>query len=105
MLWVMAMLAQAIPAAPPPLPTAGPVLPKVLSVVSRCDPSDDDIVVCGRKDPDQYRMRPLGPPPNGQPLPPMTAKLGNGTIDGRATQRCVGGFCAPAAMATIKLPF
>lgn len=105
MLGAVLMLAQSIPATPPPLPAAGPVLPKALSVVSRCNPSEDDIVICDRKDVDQYRLRPLGPPPNGRPLPPMTAKLGNGTIDGRATERCVGGFCAPAAMVTVKLPF
>ena len=105
MLAAMLMAAQAIPAAPPPLPEAGPVLPKALSVVSSCDPSEDDIVICDKKDGDQYRLRPLGPPPNGKPLPPMTAKLGNGTIDGRAVERCIGGFCAPAAMVTIKQSF
>jgi len=105
MLGAVLMLVQAIPVTPPPLPAAGPILPKVFSVVARCDPSADDIVVCGNKDRDQYRLKPLGPPPNGKPLPPMTAKLGSGTIDGRATQRCVGGFCAPAAMVTVKLPF
>ncbi len=105
MLGAMLMMAQAIPEAPPRLPAAGPDVPETLNVVSRCDSSDDDIVVCGSKDRDQYRLRPLGPPPNGKPLPPMTAKLGNGTIDGHAEQRCVGGFCAPAAKVTIKLPF
>ena len=105
MLGAMLMMAQATAATPPSLPAAGPVLPRALSVAPRCDPSGDDIVVCGKQDPDQYRLRPLGPPPNGKPLPPMTAKLGNGTIDARAKERCVGGFCAPAAMATIKLPF
>ncbi len=105
MLGAMLMMAQAVPAAPPTLPVTGPVLPRALRVVERCEPSGDEIVVCGQKDPDQYRVRPIGPPPNGKPLPPMTAKLGNGTIDGRATERCVGGFCGPAAMATIKLPF
>ena len=105
MLGAVLMLVQAIPTEPPALPAAGPSLPKVLSVAPSCSPSDDDIVVCGKTDHDQYRLRPLGPPPNGKPLPPMTAKLGGGTIDGRATQRCVGGFCAPAAMATVKLPF
>ncbi|MBS0480371.1 MAG: hypothetical protein JSR79_13880 [Proteobacteria bacterium] len=105
MLGAVLMLAQAVPVAPPPPPIAGPVLPRALRVVSRCDPSADDIVVCGKNDRDQYRVRPLGPPPNGNPPPPMTAKLGNGTIDGRAAQRCVGGFCAAAAMVTVKLPF
>lgn len=105
MLDVVLMLAQAISVAPPPLPAAGPVLPKALSVTSTCEPSNDDIVICSKKDADQYRLRPIGPPPNGKPLPPMTAKLGNGTIDGRAVQKCVGGFCAPAAMVTVKLPF
>lgn len=105
MLGAVLMLAQAIPAAPPPLPAAGPVLPRALSVTPDCRPSDDDIVVCGKTDPDQYRLRPLGAPPNGKPLPPMTAKLGSGTIGGRAVEHCVGGFCAPAAMATIKVPF
>jgi hypothetical protein len=105
MLGAVLMLVQAIPATPPPLPAAGPMLPKSLIVASPCEPSEDDIVVCGKTDPDRYRLRPLGPPPNGKPLPPMTAKLGNGTIDGRATERCVGGFCAPAAMVTIKQSF
>ena len=105
MLGAMMMVAQAILTTPPPLPAAGPILPKSLSVVARCDPSDNDIVVCGKQDPNQYRVRPLGPPPNGKPLPPMTAKIGNGTIDGHASERCVGGFCAPAAMITLKLPF
>lgn len=105
MLGAMLMAVQDIPAAPPLLPAAGPALPKALSVALDCDPSGDDIVVCGKKDRDQYRLRPLGPPPNGKPLPPMTAKLGNGTIDGRAVEHCVAGVCAPAAMVTYKLPF
>ena len=105
MLGAMLMATQEIAVAPPLLPTAGPVLPKALNVKLDCDPSDDDIVVCGKKDRDQYRLRPLGAPPNGKPLPPMTAKLGNGTIDGRAVERCVAGVCAPAAMVTFKLPF
>lgn len=105
MLGAVLMLVQAIPVTPAPLPAAGPLLPDALKVTTDCQPSEDEIVVCGKTDPDQYRLRPLGPPPNGNPLPPMTAKLGNGTIDGRAVQHCVGGFCAPAAMATIKLPF
>ena len=105
MLVAMLMVAQSLPEVPPQLPVAGPDLPKTLSVVERCDPSGDDIVICGKQDRDQYRLRPLGPPPNGKPLPPMTAKLGNGTIDGRAVERCVAGVCAPAAMVTWKLPF
>ena len=105
MLVAILMAVQTIAAAPPPLPAAGPVLPTTLRGVPSCDPTGDDIVVCGRKDSDQYRLRPLGPPPNGKPLPPMTAKLGNGTIDGRAVQRCVAGICAPAAMITLKQSF
>lgn len=105
MLAAILMAAQTIPAAPPPKPVVGPILPQVTKVTASCAPTDDDIVVCGKTDPDQYRVRPLPPPPNGKPLPPMTAKLGNGTVDGRAVQHCSGGFCAPAAMVTLKLPF
>ncbi|MDB5679761.1 hypothetical protein [Sphingomonas bacterium] len=105
MLGAMLLLVQTVPLESDPLPTSGPVLPKALSVTARCDPSDEDIVICGKTDPEQYRLRPLGTPPGGKPLPPMTAKLGNGTIDGRAVEHCVGGFCAPAAMVTFKTSF
>ncbi|HEX4695469.1 hypothetical protein [Sphingomonas sp.] len=105
MLAMMLLAGQSVPVEPSPLPAAGPVLPKSISVVPDCAPSTDDIVICGKTDSEQYRLRPLGPPPGGRPLPPMTAKLGNGTIDGRAREHCVGGFCAPAAMVTFKLPF
>ena len=97
---------QTVGAAAPPPRTVGPMLPQVSSITATCPPSDDgDIVVCARTDDDQYRIRPLGPPPGGKPLPPMTAKLGNGTIDGHVEQKCVGGFCAPALMARFKVPF
>ena len=105
MLGAIMFMVQTVPAAAPPLPAAGPVLPKALIVAARCNPSDEDIVVCGKTDPEQYRLRPLGDPPNGRPLPPMTAKLGNGTIDSHAEEKCVGGFCAPALMARFKVPF
>jgi hypothetical protein len=106
MLAAMLLMAQSALDLPPILPTTGPTLPKMISVMPPCDSSDDDdIVICGKSDPEQYRLRPLGTPPGGKPLPPMTAKLGNGTIDGRAVEHCVGGFCAPAAMVTFKVPF
>ena len=105
MLGAMMLMVQSVQTAPPPR-TIGPTLPQVSSVTANCAPSDDgDIVVCAKPDNGQYRLRPLGDPPGGKPLPPMTAKLGNGTIDGRAKERCVGGFCAPAAMVTFKVPF
>lgn len=106
MLATMLLMVQSALETPPILPATGPILPKAISVVPRCDsPEDDDIVICGKTDPEQYRLRPLGPPPGGRPLPPMTAKLGNGTIDALAKEHCVGAVCAPAAMVTFKLPF
>ena len=68
---MMLLVMQSIPAER--LPADGPVLPKTPSVVAALRPSNDNIVICGKTDPDQYRLRPLGPPPGGKPLPPMTA--------------------------------
>ena len=97
------LMVQTIPL-PPPQPVAGPVLPKLPGATEGCQRSDDDIVICGQTDTDKYRLRPIGPPPNGKPLPPMTARVGNGTLDLKGVQRTFPGASAPAAMVTLKLP-
>ena len=111
MLRPILLLAQtaAVPA-PAPAPVSGPVLDQPTKLLVRCDPNGDkadDITVCGRRDDEQYRLRPLGPPPNGKPLPPMTIPVGNGTGDVHAEQRCLGAttICAPALMARLKFAF
>ncbi|MBN8806669.1 MAG: hypothetical protein J0I47_00305 [Sphingomonas sp.] len=108
MLVAMLMVAQVVLDPPAKPRTIGPLLPPSTTLVRSCPPKDgdsDDVVVCGKSDSERYRLRPIGPPPNGTPLPPMTAKVGNGTIDSHAEQHCVGGFCGPAAMVRLKLPF
>jgi len=106
-LGIALLLLQTENAPAPSAPIAGPTLTPRALTANACRPGggEDDIVICGKNDPEQYRLRPLGPPPNGKPLPPMTARLGNGTVDLQATERSLPGAKGPAAMVTFKLPF
>lgn len=104
----VALLLQTEPLPAASAPVSGPQLTTARALTPEtCRPAEDDgdILICGKNDPEQYRLRPLGSPPNGKPLPPMTAKVGNDTVDGRAVEHCAGPVCAPAAMVTLKLPF
>ncbi len=97
------LMVQTLPAPEPAPPVAGPLLP---DATRRCTLQDsDDITICGQRDREKYRLRELGPPPNGKPLPPMTARVGNGTVDLQAVERTLPGAKGPAAMVTLKLPF
>lgn len=100
------LMVQTIPV-PSPQPVVGPILPKLPGAAEPgCQRSDDDIVVCGKTDNEQYRLRPIGPPPNSRVMPPATIPIGQGTADLRAVQRALpNGASAPAAMVTLKLPF
>ena len=70
-----------------------------------CNPSPSEIVVCG-KDRDSYRLRQIGPSPEAMVLPKAEWRLfGNAEMSVHGSERTVGGFGAPAAMVTLKLPF
>lgn len=70
-----------------------------------CNPSPTEIVVCG-KDIDSYRLPKTGPSPDVTALPKAEWRLfGNAKMTAHGSERTVGGFSAPAAMATISVPF
>ena len=77
-----------------------PVLP------ARCNRSTSEIVVCAT-DQNAYRLHAAGP--DVEPtatLPKAEWRLiGDTKMGVHAEQRSVGGFSAPAAMVTIKVPF
>ena len=74
------------------------------SACVRSGPSDE-IVVCGRRDPDKFRAKPLPPDYQEGPLRAETSLGGNvkGSVD--VEQADVGGFPSNRAKVTIKVPF
>ncbi len=72
---------------------------------ANCNPSPNEIVVCGT-DADTYRLPKVGPSPEVTVLPKAEWRLsGNAKMTVHGSERTVGGFSAPAAMVTIKVPF
>jgi hypothetical protein len=70
-----------------------------------CNPSPNEIVVC-RRDADTYRLPKVGAAQ--EVSGPPTAEwglFGKTKLGMHGSERTVGGFTAPAAMATIKMPF
>jgi hypothetical protein len=64
-----------------------------------------DVVVCGRRDQEEFRLRPL---PDryeaAEGLPRAATKLGPGTISAETEQVDVGGFPSRRAMVRFKMP-
>lgn len=90
-----AMVQALVPDGDPP----AAVLPK-----PDCTPRAGEVVVCGRGDPDQFRLKPV---PERYVEPPVRVGtgLGQGEVAVEAEQRDLPGASAPAAMVRLKLPF
>jgi hypothetical protein len=70
-----------------------------------CRTDTHEIVVCAR-DKEAYRLPKVGPTVEGTLLPKAEWRLfGDAKMNVHGEQRAVGGFTAPAAMATITIPF
>jgi hypothetical protein len=89
--------------------TSGPLLPDASTAptVSQrdCAPDARQIVVCA-KDRDTYRLPKTGPAIEAPLLPKAEWRLfGDAKMGVHGEERSVGGWSAPAAMATITVPF
>ncbi len=72
---------------------------------ANCLAKAGEIVVCG-KDANSYRLPPTGSQPDTAGLPKAEWRLfGDVEMGVGLAQRSVGGYSAPAVMATIKIPF
>lgn len=70
-----------------------------------CNPAANEIVVCG-KDADTYRLHKVGPSAEETILPKAEWRLfGNSKMTVHGSERALGSASAPAAMATISIPF
>ena len=88
---------------------SGPVLPVERSASQgRCPPviSPDEVVVCGRRDDDQFRLKPL-PPGYQQPegLPKAQTALLGGKAAVETEQAMIGTAPVNRIMVRWKLPF
>ena len=86
---------------------AAPASPD-LHAERRCPtvPSGDDIVVCGDRQPDRYRLRPL--PQRFETkggLPLAQTGIGGGTLGVTTQQAMIGNVPVNRVMLTLKLPF
>ena len=83
-------------------------LPLNFHVVNRCRPATvgEDVVVCGDRDPERYRLRPL---PSGyeRDFASMKAEtsIGGGKLGVTTQQVMIGGVPSNRVMIGIKLPF
>ena len=69
-------------------------------------PSGDDVVVCGDRQPDRYRLRPLSQrfeKKDGVPL--AQTGIGGGTLGVTTQQAMIGNVPSNRVMLTLKLPF
>lgn len=99
--------------------TSGPVVPADdpprtddrLHAVHPCPTAsepDGEVIVCGRIDPDQYRVRPIPDRwTRGGPVLPTAAVNvpGLGTVSAEAEQGSVGGIPTNRGMLRLKIPF
>jgi hypothetical protein len=71
-----------------------------------CDPTADEITVCGDHDQSHFRVAELGNRFEPKPLRPRFNLPGGGKGRVDAVQRGVGpGVSVPGAMVTLKIPF
>ena len=106
MWWTVAMAMQA-PAGPPDTAVRPLVIPTTAGTTCGDDPGDD-VVVCGRRDRDAFRLKPLPEryrPADAMPQAEMTIagklKMAAEAEAGQAA----GGGAPPRAMVRLKLPF
>ncbi|MCT8003537.1 hypothetical protein NZL82_16810 [Sphingomonas sanguinis] len=67
------------------VPGAAPVAGPVVTIPRQCPPqaADGEIIVCGRKDNEQFRLRPIpAPPPDGLLSRPLRVQLAPGVSFG-----------------------
>ena len=78
LLWVLLVAAAPAPASDgPAAQDGGWAAPRIVD--QGCRRSGDEIVVCGRRDTDRYRLRDLGPDADPDaPKPPLGMALGEG---------------------------
>ena len=82
--------------------------PADLHAVQRCDRggSDDEVVVCGSRDPDHYRLKPLPAgfeKAGGVPL--AQTGIGGGTVGVVTQQVMIGNVPSNRVLVSLKLPF
>lgn len=83
-------------------------IPIDMHVGDRCPDrsAKDDVVVCGRLDPNHYRLKPL---PAGfernAGVPKAELSLGNSKVSATTEQVMIGGVPSNRMMVSIKLPF
>jgi hypothetical protein len=108
---VLVLLLQA--AAPAPGPASAPAahqLPRiVLPLVgpAPCNGNGDEVVVCGRRDPYRYRLKPLPDQQEAAALPKAETTL-FGNVKGSATvdkQQMPQGAVSNRVMLHLKMPF
>ena len=82
---------------------------KIVVIPRPCDaqtPSNDDVIVCGRRRDDSTRYRLPPPTPYQSALPKAELKLGNGTSLSAETERVdIGGTPSNRAMIRLKFKF
>jgi hypothetical protein len=88
---------------------AGPVLPAAPRPASDrpcpADTSTDEVVVCGRRDNEQFRLRPLAEGPEAWRVPRAQLKVGDAALAAETEAASVGGFQSNRLMLRLKLPF
>jgi len=66
----------------------------------------DDVVVCGRRDDDRYRLPPQHPTSEAKEgLGRAETRIGNARVGAETEQVDVGGFPSNRIMVRIKVPF
>lgn len=94
---------QSAPVAGPPLPI--PDKPRRVRDCPAGDSEYSEVVVCGRPDQDQYRLKPLPSRYADSTLPRAEVALGDGKLAADVEQVGVGGFPSNRIMLRFKLPF
>ncbi|PAX08445.1 hypothetical protein [Sphingomonas lenta] len=89
---------------------AGPPAPRPerLRPARECEPGEGepgDIVVCGRRDDDQYRLKPLPERYDDPTLPRAEMALGPGKLSAETEAASVGGVQSNRVMLRFKVPF
>jgi hypothetical protein len=95
------------PAVPPP------AADRLHNYLSGAQPRDCDartnaneVVVCGKADPDRYRVKPLdGDRYAERPVRAETRVLGNGNLKLHGETKDIGGTPSRRAMVTLSIPF
>lgn len=89
---------------------AGPPAPRPerLRPARECKPGEGepgDVIVCGRRDDDQHRLKPLPGRYEEPTLPRAEMAVGTGKVAAETEAESVGGFQSNRIMFRFKLPF